>query len=90
MNVVYSASDQYSELAGISLTSLLINNQDIDEIHVFILDNGISPDNKMKLQNVVKQYNRDISFFSLPNNLFDKNINVQKWNISTFGRLFES
>ena len=42
MNVVYSASDLYSSLAGISLTSLLVNNVDEDEIHVIIMDNGIS------------------------------------------------
>ena len=90
MNVVYSASDRYSELAGVSLTSLLINNQDVEEIHVFILDNGICPENKLRIQSVIKQYNRDVSFFSLPENLLGKEINLQKWNISTFGRLFEA
>jgi lipopolysaccharide biosynthesis glycosyltransferase len=90
MNIIYSASDLYSSLAGISLVSLLENNKDTDEIHVFMLDNGISDENKKKLTDVVEKYNRDIAFYSLPKNLLGKEINVQKWNISTFGRLFEA
>lgn len=90
MNVVYSASDLYSSLAGISLTSLLMNNQNADEIHVIIMDNGISEGNKEKLTNTVQKFGRDILFVPLADSLKDININVQKWNISTFGRLFEA
>ena len=90
MNVVYSASDLYSSLAGISLTSLLINNMDADEIHVIIMDNGISDGNKEKLKLTVQKYGRDIRFVPLSSSLEGTNINIQKWNISTFGRLFEA
>lgn len=90
MNVVYSASDLYSSLAGISLTSLLINNMDADEIQVIIMDNGISDENKEKLKLTVQKYGRDIRFVPLSSSLEGTNINIQKWNISTFGRLFEA
>ncbi|MCD8089327.1 MAG: glycosyltransferase family 8 protein, partial [Clostridiales bacterium] len=90
MNVVYSASDLYSSLAGISLTSLFINNKRAKEINVYIMDNGISPDNKNKLLGLAEQYGRNISFFSLPDTLLNENFNIQRWNISTFGRLFEA
>lgn len=90
MNVVYSASDLYSSLAGISLTSLLVNNTDTDEIHVIIMDNGISEENKKKLRVTVEKYGRDIIFVPLTNALKGIKINIQKWNISTFGRLFEA
>ena len=90
MNVVYSASDLYSSLAGISLTSLLVNNVDVDEIHVIIMDNGISEGNKEKLKLTVQKYGRDIRFVPLSSSLEGTNINIQKWNISTFGRLFEA
>lgn len=38
MNVAYSASDLYSELAATSIASLLENNKDVDEINIFIID----------------------------------------------------
>lgn len=90
MNVVYSASDLYSSLAGISLTSLLMNNMDAEEIHIIIMDNGISEGNKAKLKATAEKYHRDIRFVPLAASLADAKINVQKWNISTFGRLFEA
>ena len=90
MNVVYSASDLYSSLAGISLTSLLENNKAEDQIHVIIMDNGISAENKEKLQRTAGKYGRDIRFIPLAESLSGITINLQKWNISTFGRLFEA
>lgn len=90
MNVVYSTSDLYAPLAGISLTSLLINNQDIEEIQVIIMDNGITPQNKEKLEKTAKKYNRAIKFVPLTSALDSISVNLQKWNISTFGRLFEA
>ena len=35
MNVVYSSSDSYSMVAGISMYSLLENNQSVDETKYF-------------------------------------------------------
>lgn len=90
MNIVYSCSDLYSELAGISLTSLLINNMDTDIINIIIMDNGISDDNKTKLIKTAQKFNRNISFVPLAESLDGIRINLQKWNISTFGRLFEA
>ena len=90
MDVVYSASDLYSSLAGISLTSLLENNKKQDEINIIIMDNGISDDNKNKLISTAARYNREIRFVPLAESLSGIEINVQKWNISTFGRLFEA
>ena len=90
MNIVYSASDLYSSLAGISLTSIFENNKWADEINVFIMDNGIGIENKDKLYSLAKKYGRKLSFFSLPESLIQADINIQRWNISTFGRLFEA
>lgn len=89
MNVVYSASDLYSPLAGISLTSLLMNNTDADQIHVIIMDNGISDENKEKLKLTAQKFGRDIRFVPLSGLIEERKINIGKWNISTFGRLFE-
>lgn len=90
MNIVYSASDLYSTLAGISLTSVFENNKWADKIDVFIMDNGIGAKNKSKLLSLANKYKRNVYFFSLPDSLLKANINIQRWNISTFGRLFEA
>lgn len=90
MNVVYSASDLYAPLTGISLTSLLINHTDVDQLHVAVLDNGISDGNKEKLRLTARSFGRDLRFVPLPSWIREKRVDVGKWNISTFGRLFEA
>lgn len=90
MNIVYSASDLYSSLAGISIQSLLENNKQAKEINIYIMDNGISNANKEKLYSMVNGYGRNLVFFPLSEKLTKENINIQRWNISTFGRLFEA
>lgn len=90
MNIVYSASDLYSQIAGISILSMLENNQNVKDIQIFLIDNKISQKNKNKLEDVVKSFGRKITFISPLNieQLSSTNINVGRWNISTFYRLF--
>ena len=61
MNIVYSSSDSYAELCGISIVSLFENNKSCDEINVYVIDNGISNQNKEKLLSTAKHYSRNIS-----------------------------
>lgn len=90
MNILYSSSDSYAWLTGISVLSLLENNKSSKEIHIYIMDNKISEDNKNKLNQIVKEYERKISFVAMPDLkvLTGQDINTRRWNISTFGRLF--
>ena len=61
MDILYSSSDSYAFLTGISILSLLENNRECDAIHIYIMDNHISDINKNKLIEVVKEYRRDMS-----------------------------
>lgn len=88
MNIVYSSSDSYAPLAGISLTSLLMNNTHIPEICIFILDNNIGEDNKKKLITTAQRFHREIKF--VPMTELNVSFDMKRWNISTFGRLFEA
>ena len=92
MNIVYSSSDSYSEICGISIVSLLENNKDVDSIDIYIIDNGISDDNKDKLQNTVKKYSRKLTFVSKIDleSITKTSIYVGRWNIGTFFRLYLS
>lgn len=88
MNIVYSSSDSYAPLAGISLTSLLENNRDVPEIKIYILNNKIGEENREKLQKTANTYGREIQFIPLTE--LNVSFDMKRWNVSTFGRLFEA
>lgn len=90
MNLLYSSSDSYAFLTGISLLSLMENNKSCPEINVYIMDNDISVENKHKLEQVVHNYGRSLEFVHMPNmeQLTGQQMNTRRWNISTFGRLY--
>ena len=89
MKVVYSSSDIYSEIAGISIVSLLENNKNEDEIVIYIIDNGITPRNKERLESIVQRYGRTLFFLESVDieKMAGTKINVGRWHISTFYRL---
>lgn len=90
MNIVYSTSDAYSEIAGVSIVSLLENCKDLVEINVYVIDMGISDNNKKKLKELTNRYSRKMYFLKQVNieKLVGTHINVGRWHISTFSRLF--
>lgn len=90
MDIVYSSSDSYCEIAGISMLSLMENNGDADEINVYLIDNHISDANKARLEGMVKSFDRSIIYVKPLDieQLADTHINIGRWNISTFYRLF--
>ena len=92
MNVVYSSSDSYSMVAGISMYSLLESNQSVDELNIFLIENGMSQENKDKFTTMCRKFNRQITFIPISDieKLTNSSINIGRWNISTFARLFYS
>lgn len=62
INVLYPFDNNYATYAGVSLTSLLENNKEADEINVYILGFGLSADNQRKFENTVKNYGRKLIF----------------------------
>lgn len=90
MNVIYSTSDAYSELAAVSIASLLVNSTDADEINVYVIDKGISDEHKKDLQDLVNRYQRNLILLNDLDieGITHTKINVGRWHISTFSRLF--
>lgn len=90
MDILYSTSDSYAFLTGISLLSLLENNKNCSEINIYIMDNNISEKNKNKLTDMIIKYGRKVSFVPMPDmkRLTGHQIQTGRWNISTFGRLY--
>lgn len=62
LNLLYQFNEKYAPYAGISIFSLLINNQDMEEICFYILGESLSKVTKEKIENLVFQYHRKIVF----------------------------
>ena len=90
MIVVYSSSDYFAPITGISILSLLETNQDADELLIYLIDNGISPENRGRLERMVHAHGREIVFVPQPDltQRLDVSLDVGRWHISTFFRLF--
>lgn len=92
MNIVYSSSDSYASVAGVSVYSLLCNNKSTKELNLYIVDNHISEANKKKFVDMCAEFGRSVTFVPISDieKLAGTTINIGRWNISTFGRLFEA
>lgn len=90
MDILYSSSNSYAFLTGISMFSLLENNKDVGEINIYIMNNKINEQNINKLKDVAARYGREITFVPMPDmkELTGQTIYTRRWNISTFGRLY--
>jgi len=90
VDIVYSTSDYYSEICGTSLESLLFNNTNISSLNVYIINNDISQENINRLQIIATFYKRSIYFIDKIDlkKITKTNINVGRWNIGTFYRLY--
>ena len=62
VNILYQSSDVYAPVMGVSITSLLENNKNLDNISIYILDGGISEDNKKRLHLLGQDYCQKITF----------------------------
>ena len=89
--VVYSSDDNYAQHTGVSIVSLLENNKHFNSIHIYIIDNEISEANKSKLIDIIKCYQREITFIDFNKYKDMLKLNMQ-WNISlsSYARLFIS
>jgi len=83
VNVLYQCNDKYAPYCGVSITSLFENNKDVEEIHVYLLDDNISDLNKYKLLECAQKYNRTIEFVDTTEIItFLKNNNVPQYRNS--------
>ncbi|MCM1153926.1 MAG: glycosyltransferase family 8 protein [Roseburia sp.] len=65
MNIVYASNNDYAKYLGISMLSLFHNNQNINEIIVYILSQNINSENRRKLCAIAKHYQRTIEFIDI-------------------------
>lgn len=92
MNVVYSSSDSYAPIAGVSMYSLLVNHTSVEKLNIYLIDNCISSENKIKFLDMCSRFGRQLNIVPVNklNDLVDSGVDIGRWNISTFARLFEA
>ena len=72
MHVIYASNNAYAQFLGISMLSLFDNNQDLEEIIVYILAEGINAENVGFLHHIANEYGRRIEFIDISE--FEKQI----------------
>ncbi|MGB4415273.1 MAG: glycosyltransferase family 8 protein [Paludibacter sp.] len=66
MNVVYYSSDFFSEMCGVAIESLCENNQQTNDINVYIIEDQISDVNKSRLRQIIDRFQRNLIFIKMP------------------------
>lgn len=93
MDVAYHLTDNYARISGTSIVSLFENNKDVDEINVYLIENGFTPKTKYKFTELAKKYGRNIVFIQLPD-LNGEGYDLglvsikKKWMFDSYSRLF--
>ena len=92
MNVLLASDDNYAPLLGVVLYSLLENNEDdFNNIDIYVLDGGISEENKNKIQDLTDNFNvkTTISFIKYDNLEEILGIKIKATRpLATYARLF--
>lgn len=92
-SIVYASDDRFSEILGVSLVSLYDNSKDLEDIKVYVLDSGISEENKNKLNSIPLEYGRSSICYIKAENINDVlkiDVNTDRGSLSQYARLFIS
>ena len=91
MIIVYNADERFAEIFATSVVSLFENNQDAEDITVYLIENHISDESKEKFQQLAARYGREIITLPMPDieKLTGVNVVIPQYNrMATCGRLF--
>lgn len=91
LNVMYLSDDNYAPFAGVSMTSLFVNNEKISSINVYFIDDNLSAENKEKLELTAKKYGRNIFFLDISrgiNKLIELGAPKYRNSYTTYLKLF--
>lgn len=91
-HVVYASDDRFAEILGVSMVSLYENSRDMDAIAVYILDGGITNENRGKLLSVAAGYGRTEPKFIAIGNIvkFQMDVTTDRGSLIQYARLFIS
>lgn len=90
INVCLSCDDNYAKYAGVVIASILKNAFSDDDLKIYILDGGITEDNKQKIQSLKSIKDCEITFIPIDENLFEdyKQVKTHKYiSLAAYYRL---
>lgn len=90
INVCLSCDDNYTKYAGVVIASVLYNAQTDDNLAFYILDGGISEDNKNKILSLKSIKDCDINFIEIAPEMFEDyaKVKTHKYiSVATYYRL---
>lgn len=91
MNVLYASDNNYAEIMGISILSLLENNGDIEDIRLYIINDDISEENCIKIESIFTKYNRPYPIWKKVkgiNKALQVEVYEDRFSQTQFARLF--
>ncbi len=92
MNVVYHCTDNYAFITATSIISMFENCKDIDEINVYVIENGFKKETKEKYKDLAVRYGRNVFFIQMPdvNKKYGLGLTSikKKWLFDSYSRLF--
>lgn len=90
INVCIACDDNYSRYAAVVAASILKNAAEDDELSFYILDGGITDENKEKMRGLKSIKNCEFNFVKIDNSLFEEYMKVKTHgyiSLPTFYRL---
>ena len=70
------------------MISLFENNRECDTIHVYLLGDGISEDNRLSLSEIASKYQRSFTLINVPDLNIPEKLSSARWPKSAFTRMF--
>lgn len=89
MNIMYAADDNYAEIMGVSILSLLEHNKN-EKIHFYIIEDEITKENIKKIENMIVFYQAEVTFLKKPDirGKLGVELKTLRWSDSAYSRLF--
>ncbi len=85
--VVIASDNNYVFIMSAAIVSLFENKKGDYPVRLFIMDGGISRENKEKLGRIEKKYNFSITYIPVDNKMFEGFPTTSFWPIATYYRL---
>lgn len=90
LDVLYQSDNNYAVVTGVSIASLLENNQDIKEINIYLIDGGITESNLLSIRQIVERYRRNLNIIDgkkVEKDLIEYNCRPYKGSYVTYYKL---
>lgn len=89
INIMYASDDNYAEIMGVSILSLIESNIE-ENLRFFLVEDNISEDNINRLRKMIEDYEKQVVFIKKPDIRGNLGVELKtlRWSDSAYSRLF--